>query len=182
MRKSGNSKLKQTKKIAVCAVFTALTVVLLFLAGIFDVLDLTVVAIASLLVIVAHLEIGSPYDYAVWLAGSALSLILVPSKLPAALYLMFGGLYPILKAYFERMPRLVGWILKILYFNAVLVLTVIVARFVLLLPESDYSLNTVFFLLGNAAFIIYDIAVTCLINLYVFKWRRRLRLDRFFGN
>ena len=174
--------MKRTKKISVCAVFSALTVVLLFLAAVFEVMDLTIVAVTSLLVIAAHIEIRSPYDYAIWLCGSALSFILLPSKLPAVLYFLFGGIYPILKAYFERMPRLFGWFFKFLYFNAFLTLSILAARFILLLPETDYSFSVGIYALGNLAFFCYDFAVTGLIRMYVTKWRRQLGLHRFFRN
>ena len=63
--------MRKTKKLAICAVFAACSVVLLFAAAVFDVLDLTIVAVCSLLVVVVHIEIGGGYDWLLYGAAFA---------------------------------------------------------------------------------------------------------------
>ena len=172
--------MRKTKKLAICAVFAACSVVLLFAAAVFDVLDLTIVAVCSLLVVVVHIEIGGGYDWLLYGAVTVLAALLLPSKMPAHLYGVFGGVYPIAKAYFERLPRPFAWLLKFASFNAAFVLCMLVARYLLFPGVDDYKFTVPVVLLGNAAFFCYDYATTCLIRLYVMKLRRQFRLDRFF--
>lgn len=55
--------MRKTKKLALCAIFSGCSVVLLFAAAVFDVLDLSLVALSSLLVIITHIELGGGYDW-----------------------------------------------------------------------------------------------------------------------
>ena len=90
--------MKKSKKIALCAILSAFSVLMLFIGAVIDVLSMTMVAIASMFVVVVMIEVGMPYPWLTWGVTSALSLILLPNKLPAILYFLFGGLYPIAKA------------------------------------------------------------------------------------
>ena len=54
-------EIKKSKKIALCAVFSALGVVLLYMGAVFEVLDLSAAAIASMLCVVIISEIGGIY-------------------------------------------------------------------------------------------------------------------------
>ena len=71
--------MRKTKKLAICAVFAACSVVLLFAASVFDVLDLTIVAVCSLLVVVVHIEIGGGYDWLLYGAVTVLAALLLPT-------------------------------------------------------------------------------------------------------
>ena len=53
--------MKYTKKIALAAILSALGVVVLLIGSVITLLDLTMVAIASLLVVLAVIEIGGGY-------------------------------------------------------------------------------------------------------------------------
>jgi hypothetical protein len=92
----------------------------MLLGSIITVLDLTMVAIASLLIMLSVIEIGGGYPYLIWLVTGVLSMLLLPDKFGALLYLLFGGIYPIFKEMFERLHYIVSWILKFSYFNAML--------------------------------------------------------------
>ena len=50
--------------------------------------------------------------------------------------------------------------------------------YVLALPDTGMTLSVVVFALGNGAFILYDIALSRLILLYLFKLRPRFRIRR----
>ena len=72
--------MKKTKKIALAAILSALGVLILLLGSIITVLDLTMVAMASLLIMLAVVEIGGGYPYLIWLVTGFLSLLLLPDK------------------------------------------------------------------------------------------------------
>jgi hypothetical protein len=83
-----------------------------------------------------------------------------------------------MKAIFEsRLPSVVGWILKLILFNAS-----IAAAYVIMInlmgvtvdEISEYGAVAVPVLLGMAtvAFVMFDIALTKMITLYVMKWQK----------
>lgn len=156
----------------------ALSVVVLALGSIISALDLTMVAIASIFVFFAVIEMGSPYQFLIYGVTSLLSLLLLPDKYSAFLYFIFGGIYPILKRVFEKLPTVLGWVLKILYFNAVLAAMIFGAKY--LFGVDEEKLTAVLFVMGNAAFFLYDIAMTKLITLYLAVLRKKLRIEKYF--
>ncbi len=156
----------------------ALSVVVLALGSIISALDLTMVAIASIFVFFAVIEMGSPYQFLIYGVTSLLSLLLLPDKYSAFLYFIFGGIYPILKRVFEKLPTALGWVLKALYFNAVLAAMIFGAKYLFGVDEEE--LTIVLFVMGNAAFFLYDLAMTKLITLYLAVLRKKLRIEKYF--
>lgn len=156
----------------------ALSVVVLALGSIISALDLTMVAIASIFVFFAVIEMGSPYQFLIYGVTSLLSLLLLPDKYSAFLYFIFGGIYPILKRMFEKLPTALGWVLKALYFNAVLAAMIFGAKYLFGVDEEE--LTIVLFVMGNAAFFLYDLAMTKLITLYLAVLRKKLRIEKYF--
>ncbi len=164
--------MKKTKRIAVGAILSALGVVILLLGSIISVLDLTSVALASLLIIIAVIEVGGAYPYLIWLVTAALALIIVPDKFGALLYLLFGGVYPIFKAMFERLHYAVSWVLKLSFFNLSLTLFILLCNYIFKLPDTSMGYTIPVYALCNLTFILYDIAVTKLITFYLIKFRK----------
>ena len=109
-----------------------------------------------------------------------LSLLLLPSKFPALLYALFGGIYPIFKAMFERLHYIVAWVLKLSFFNSMLTLLIFLSEYVFNLPDADLGFGWLVYLLCNGVFVLYDIASTQLITLYLIKLRKMLGLKNFF--
>lgn len=171
---------KKTKCISFSAILSALSVALLYLGSVIEVLDLSTAALTSFLIVFAVIELGGAYPYLIWVCTSALSLLLLPNKLPALLYLFFAGIYPILKALFERHRPIFSWSLKMSSFFIMLFGAYLAARFVFLLPEVSASYDAVFVALATLAFVLYDIAMSKIILLYLVKLRKRFRIHKFF--
>ena len=173
-----NNLKNKTKYLAIAAMLSALGVVIMLLGAVISVLDLTMVALASIIVFFSILEMGSPYQYLIYAATSLLSILLLPDKVSAVLYIVFGGIYPMLKRMLEKLPIVLSWVLKAVYFNLVLVATVYGAKF--LFGVEEEKLTIALFLLGNAAFFLYDIAMTRLITYYLLGLRKKLRIEKYF--
>ena len=106
-----------------------------------------------------------------------LGLLLVPDKANALLYLLFFGLWPMLKSLLERIPvRPLEWLCKLAVFNAVLTLFWfgLHSLFLPFLPETLQAPWMVY-AAGNAAFVIYDVGFSKLISFYVARVDRVLR-------
>ena len=100
-------------------------------------------------------------------AVAVLSALLVPRKVMAVAYVLFCGLYPIVKFCVEcYVPRRRQMDLKLAYFNIMLVIAAALAIFIFL-PQfslSGFRLLAVW-VAANIAFIIYDVALSRLIAL-----------------
>jgi len=95
---------KSTKRLTLCAVLTALGVVVLSLGSLLEVLDLSAAALAGMLVVIVVIEVGGPWPWLVWAATGFISLLL-PLKTAAVFYLIFAGYYPILKEKIDEILR-----------------------------------------------------------------------------
>ena len=174
-----NNVNQSTKKLALSAVLSALGVVMLTLGSVLSALDLTMVAMASILVYFAIIEMGTPYQYLIYAVTGILSILLLPDKFAAFLYIVFGGIYPILKRVVERLRRVPCWIIKVIYFNAVITVMVIGSKYLFGIDEENLTISL--YALGNVAFILYDIAMTRLLTVYFNRLRKRLRIEKYFG-
>ena len=170
---------KRIKYLTVGAMLSALGVVFLALGSFLEVLDLTAAILASLLCAYAVIEMGRGYPWLIWLVTSILSLLLLPVKTPALFYAFFAGAYPILKEKTERLGRLPCVLLKLVILHASLGLILLTLK--LFLPSSldSYGLwwmPLLLYLLCLACFWLYDLALTRIITLYLFRFQRRFGL------
>ncbi len=174
----------QTKHLALAAVCAALGTVIMYLGSLVEVLDLTTVFAASLLVIFLQLELGGAWPALLWLVTSALSLLLLPNRFCAFEYAFFGGLYPILKYWIEKLPRLPAYILKFVAFNVLFAFVMGVSLWffgmeTITLPVigtlSPLVYCFILLFLGNCVFVAYDILITRLIRIYFFKFRDKIQ-------
>ena len=167
----------QTRKLTVCAMLSALGVVLLWLGSVVEVVDVSMAVIASLLCVFAVIEYGGGAPWMVFAVTAILSLILVPQKTPAVMYAIFFGYYPILKEKLERLPKLVAWLSKEAIFNVALILMLVLSRFLLFGSETQATwLYIAVALLAELVFPLYDVALTRLISFYIYHLRRRFRI------
>ena len=175
-RKNKKSSIKQ---LTICAMLTALGVIFLGIGALLEVLDISMAVIASFCVIIAEIEYGKGAPWAIYGVTSVLSLILLPIKTPAAFYAIFFGFYPILKEKIERRPRLLQWVIKEAIFNVALVIMGFAVYFLsttgdnLLLENPLIIAATV--VLSELAFVLYDIALTRLISIYLISLRKRFK-------
>ncbi len=170
--------MKNTKKLTLSSVLSALGVVLMAFGSVIDLFDLTICAVASLIVVFVYLEIGTAYAFGVYLATSLLSLILLPSKIVFFEYFFVFGIYPLLKALIERLPRWSWLLVKILYINAVVWLLLLFSELFLGVPfiEGDtLIIKVLVYLLLNVTFIVYDYFITVMVRVYVDKFRKQFK-------
>lgn len=179
MKKKASGNLTRTKKLAASAILSALSVVLMYLACMTS-LDLTLVVASSFAVVFAVIEFGGKYPFLIYAVTGALALAVVPNKSTALIYVMIVGYYPMAKAAFERKHYVVAWLLKLSLFNTAMLLTILMAKYILHLPDTGLGFDVITVLLGNAAFVLYDIAASKLILLYFVKLRAKLKIKNYF--
>ena len=170
--------MKQSSKCAVGGIVAALSLVLMISVAIIPFMTYALPALAGAFIVFVVIEIDKKWAAGVYAAVAILGIFLVPEKEVAVLYLAFFGYYPILKAVIEsKTGTIVGWILKILTFE----ITMIVSYWLMIkfmgvtIDEMDeFGVWAIPMLLGlgTFAFIMYDIAISKLIILYLKRWRK----------
>jgi hypothetical protein len=186
MKNSRKEKSLRTKRVAVSGMMVALGVIILYMGSLIEVLDISMAAIASILCIIAVIEYGKIYAIMVFGATAILAMLVLPEKYTPSLYALLIGYYPILKELIERIGKksifsqrgfsVLRWAIKLVFFNCALLVFALVAKYILLLPEAEKWMQITMFVLANAVFVVYDIALTRLISTYIFTVRSRLRL------
>lgn len=179
--------MRPQKKLSLAAVMAALGVVLMYMGALLQILDLTTVAVASLLVVLARIELGAPYDWLVYGVTGALTLILMVGINPFIpfFYILYGGMYPIIKAYIERLPRALIVTVKSIYFFLICLVMVggayLFTRFVMGLPFFEGGMTAYTGILLLAIYVIavvvsfvFDVLLTQLIVIYMRRIRPKI--------
>ena len=148
--------------------------------GIFSgVLDMSACALSSLLIAFLFIEVGAPYVYIGWLATSLLLFLFFPGSVIWLEYLIVFGIYPVLKAYIERLPRWSWLILKLLFGCAVIFAVIILTEFITGTPFFDgvslWLIKAGIALFLVLLFIVYDVFLTVLIRFYFERLRNRFK-------
>lgn len=165
-----------TKKTVLISMFAALSVALLYVGSIIEVLDISAAVVASLLCIVTVIEYGGGAPWLVYAVTSVLSLVLLPYKMPAFMYAVFFGYYPIIKEKLEKhLKKPVAWVVKELIFNVAIIAITAASRWLFLSEDSPIAFEIAFIALSEVAFVLYDIALTRVVTVYIFKLRKRFK-------
>lgn len=167
----------KTKVLAVCSLFSALGVIILYMGALIEVIDLSMAFIASLIVMAAVIELGGMYPWLIYAVTSALSLLLLPNKFCALVYFGFAGFYPILKEKFERVKGIPCLVFKFAAFNICL-LAMWGVTAALSLPVTFGLPVWALALVLNGLFVLFDVTLTRLITAYVYEWRRKFKIDK----
>lgn len=137
-------------------------------------------AVTGLLVMVLVIELGLRWAFAAYIAASLLIFLFAEpeSKL---MYICLFGYYPILKAIIEKFKKpFFEWLLKLLVFNAAVILVYFIFASLFGISLEDFKAlgkygAVIFLLLGNAVFVLYDIAVSRMAMFYIGTLHKRVK-------
>ena len=162
---------RKTRSLTLSAVFTALTIALLYFASIWPTGQLAITAIASFLTAAAVIESDLLYGVYTFVAAAILGFILLPDKNIPFLYAVFFGYYPIIKSLIERLKSvLLQWVLKLAVFFISLTIMWLFMRQLIIttLPLPGNTISAVIiYIIGAAIFILYDYGYSKAIGLYL---------------
>jgi len=162
----------KTKKIALNGILAALAVICLILASILPTNRISLYALSSFFVAVSIIESGVRTGWVFYVVTSLLALIVIPDKFGIIPYVVFFGMYGIVKYYIERINRVViEYVVKFIYFN----ISVVIAFFTVKeLFSINLSIRLSWWIIGiglEVIFFLYDFAYTLFINYYRSKLR-----------
>lgn len=168
---------RNSSKIALCGILTALSLVMMIVAGFFGFLTYAVPMLAGGLLIVPVKEYGSKTSLTMFAAVSLLGLILVADKESAIFYLLLFGHYPIFQPILDKIKlKYIRITAKAIIFNGCSILSVWLAQVIFGIPifEEDgptWLLVVLYLLIANFCFVLYDRALRQFYALYDIKIR-----------
>ena len=169
---------KKTRRITLTAVFTALTLVFLYLASILPTVRLGFTAAASLFAVAAVIEAGIVSAFFVFIGSSIIGALLLPDKTAVIIYVLFFGYYPVIKSLAEKSrSMLLNWALKLAVFEAAFTLTWFLFRSLIFNVKVLWMPVIVVYLIGASAFLVFDIGLTRLIGFYIIRISKNTRRD-----
>lgn len=165
---------------ALAGLLAALSLICLYLAFLVPTGKLGVVALAGVFPAGAVVSAGLAAGFFCYAAAGILGLLLLPAKSAALLYLIFFGLWPMVKSLVERLPnRGLEWAAKLACCNIALAVLWFGLRS-LFLPFLPAALGQTWmvFAAGNVGFVLYDLGFSGLIAFYVARVDKVLRKNR----
>lgn len=172
--------MKTSYKVALGGVIGALSLVLMLLTSIIPFGTFAFPAFAGMLLVCVVIELGYSWAFIVYAVVSVMSLLFLTDKEAALYYVVFLGVYPIIKGLIEKLRKKAPqYIFKYLIFNLCMVLAFYLSVYIFSIPKESFNLfgvylPWVFLLLGNAVFIIYDYCISKVVTIYLLKIHKLL--------
>ena len=164
----------QTKKLTFGAAGSALIVILLALSNVFPSLDLTLSAIAAVLIYVLLIEFGYPTALLSYVVSGVLSAILLPDKNASLFFLFLFGWYPFLRTVLGKSPVLISWLIKLVCAAGAGGLFWFLFSILFPMPSLAEVFEPIVIIMFLAAFVLYEIGLGRLVLLYHNRFRTRL--------
>ncbi len=173
----GNNRFT-AKKIALGGILGALAVICLFFAVTLPTSRLSLYALSSFFVSVMIIETGISAGCIFYASTSLLSLLLLPDKTGVIPYVIFFGIYGIIKYYIEKLDRLIlEYILKFVYFNACLFAAIYAIKSFFMADIKVELPWWVVILLFEVIFLVYDYVYTLFIDYFRKKIKPKMGLN-----
>lgn len=168
--------MKNTKRIALSGILSALSVAIIYVSAITEIFSYTGCGIAALVILFLKVEYGMGTASSVYGVVAVILWLIVPDKSVAAVYTFIAGLYPLVKSYFDRItPAVLRVVCKLVAYNAVLAAMYFLGR-ALFAPEAEAPwLVIATLVMANAVLLLADKLADKLILLYNLKYRQILK-------
>lgn len=174
--------MRESSKAALCGIISSLAVVIMLSTYISPLLVYTAPAFSGLLLLLIINELGCRWAFGTYITVSLISAFIIADKEAAVFYTMFFGFYPILGYILNKNIRnkIIRTALKLITFNFSCLVSFAVCMYVLSIDMSDILgdgilFTVVFACLMNILFVIYDILIIRLQELYIKKLQKKFR-------
>lgn len=171
--------MKSTKKITLCGLVAAVSVVVM-LTSYFPYLTYAIPALAGLFMMVPLIECGASWAFGTYVV-SAMIIFITGEMKAKILYVMFLGYYPILKSLIEKINKqAVEWALKLVCFNIAAIAFYYVSTVVFGISYDDFGEwgkygALLFLALCNIVFVLYDIGISRVASYYMFALHDKVK-------
>lgn len=163
----------KAKELTVSAALTALTIVILYLNLLLPISTISILTLASALIPVALIRGSIKSSVLVYISSSIIGFFMLPINI-TLLYVLFFGIYGIIKYFIEKINKLpIEIILKIIFFNIILSLSIFVFNSFVEIEITKLPM-TLLFIVAQPVFLIYDYALSLLISFYLDRIHKRI--------
>lgn len=167
--------LLKSKNIAYLGVLLGLNQLFIILSSVIETNTIILMAAAALMIGVVIVEFGSLSGILFYTASCILGFFLSLNKVEIITYILFFGLYSIVKHLVEYkiFNKIISYAIKIVFFNiSLLILYFVVNQFIVLKLFWWMVLGAEFL------FLIYDYAFTVFINYYINNIRSKIKIRK----
>ncbi len=169
-------------RVSFCGILAALMVALMLFGTMIPTATYICPALAGILIIPVVWEFGFRTGGVLYVAVALLSLFLAPDKEAGLFFVFLFGWYPLLRPKLQHIRRkLPRVLLKLLLFNLSLAVIFALLLFVFVMPDLQTEaqnwtglLLAGMLLLGNVTFLLYDVLLARVSDLYVCRLRPKL--------
>lgn len=156
----------KAKEITLSGILTGLTIVILYLNLLLPISTISILTLASLLVPIALIRGSMKSAILVYVSSSIIGLFILPLNI-MILYILFFGIYGIVKFYIEKINKLpLEIFIKIIFFNIILFLSFFVFKTFIPIEITKLPIG-IFLIIAEIVFLVYDYALTLLISFYL---------------
>ncbi len=156
--------LLKSKDIAYLGVLLGLNQLFIILSSVIETNTIILFAAAALVVGIVIVEFGGKSGLVFYIASCILGFFLTFNKIEIITYILFFGLYSIIKHILEIYinKKVILTVLKLIYFNIALTAMYFIVKLFIAIEVTWWML-----LAAQVMFIIYDYAFTIFINSYI---------------
>lgn len=168
--------MKKAKIVSFCGIMSALSIVFLLLGSLLDIFDVTMVVIASVLLMVVYEEMRYKAFY-VYMVTLVLAGLICPNKLIAIEYGLFG-IYPILRPLTNKLGKIISLALRVLYALIASAGISLLIHYVFM-PLEPLWFVICYYVANVLIFLLFDVCLKRFSTYYYLKLRNQLRIDKF---
>ena len=170
---------KSSTRIALGGLSASLCLVVMLTTALIPFATYALPALAGILLIPIVLELNAKTAWCCYCAVSLLSLLIVPDRETALMFIAFFGYYPILKFKLDKIKLAVPrWITKFFIFNAAICsayfLIIYIFGLSYLLDEFAGGFGILLIIVANICFPIYELALRNMYLFYVYRVRKMI--------
>ncbi|NLC67578.1 MAG: hypothetical protein GX754_02085 [Clostridiaceae bacterium] len=166
------------RKVALSGILAGVSVICLFLASVMPTSKLSLYALSSFIVSIIMAEYGTRAGVVFYILTSILAFLAVPDKTRIVPYIVFFGVYGIIKFHVEKINRIIlEYVIKILYFNICVAAWLMLFREIFLPEDAELKVSLwVVVLVLEAVFILYDYVYSLFIQYYLKRLKKFLKI------
>ncbi len=168
----------EIKKIALASILTSLSTVFIILGGFIDILDMTVAAICSLIIVISQIEIKGKYPFLIYITSSVLALIFMPLTTASLYYIAFFGYYPLIRLKTCCINKYISKTIHFVIFNVAMAAIMIMFKTLFALHNEPIYMYVILLVVSNVFFLCFDRILDVLAYVYIKKIRKNIKLFR----
>ncbi|MBS5884683.1 MAG: hypothetical protein E6300_10370 [Clostridium sp.] len=163
----------KAKEITLSAILVALTNIILYLNFLLPISTISILTLASLLIPIALIKGSIKSAFLVYIASSIIGFFILPINI-ILLYILFFGIYGIVKYYIEKLNKLYLEIFfKMIFFNISLFISIFIFKSFIAIEITKLPL-WLLWIIAQPVFLIFDYALTLLISFYMQRIHNRI--------